>query len=86
MVLNPCTAISCTASFLSFGASVFQAAEIRKERARWIEMEKSNALLQEELARWKHRFSQEAARSDELAADNAQLQSELLAARLEVFS
>ena len=59
-------------------------AAIRSERARWIEMEMANRRLQEELQSLRVRFAQEAARSDELAADNAQLQSELMASRLEV--
>ena len=37
--------------------------------------------MREELEMWKARFHKEAARSDELAADNAQLQSELAALR-----
>ena len=62
---------------------VLQLAELRAERARWAALEESKAALEREVAQWKSRYQQAAARSDELAADVASLQSELLAARLE---
>lgn len=61
-----------------------QVAAIRAERARWAALEESNLLLEKEAAMWKARYQQAAARTDELAADNARLQSEVLAAQLEV--
>ena len=63
-----------------------QLAELRAERARWAALEESKAALEREVAQWKSRYQQAAARSDELAADVASLQSELLAARLEASS
>lgn len=66
------------------GCQNLQAAALRAERARWSALEAANAALQQEVATWKSRYQLEAARSDELAADCARLQSELLAAKLEV--
>ena len=61
-----------------------QLAHLRAERARWHALEESQALLEKEAAMWKSRYTQAAARSDELASDVACVESELLATRLEV--
>ena len=63
--------------------SFMQVGALQAERARWQALEESQAQLEKEAAMWKSRYSQAAARSDELASDVARVQSELLATRLE---
>lgn len=61
-----------------------QVAAIRKEAAKWQELEESKHFLEAQVAQVRSREQQEAARANDFAAQVARLQSQLAAAKLDV--
>ncbi len=57
---------------------------IRKEAAKWQEMEETKHFLEAQVAQVRSRELQEVARANDLAAQVARLQSQLAAAKLDV--
>lgn len=65
-------------------AAAPQVAELRKEAAKWQELEESKLFLETQVAQFRSREQQEATRANDLAAQVARLQSQLAATQLEV--
>lgn len=59
-------------------------AAIRKEAAKWQEMEEGRLFLEAQVAQVRAREQQEATRANDMAAQVARLQSQLAAAKLDV--
>ncbi|EIE22795.1 hypothetical protein COCSUDRAFT_47698 [Coccomyxa subellipsoidea C-169] len=65
-------------------AATKRVAAIRKEAAKWQELEESKHFLEAQVAQVRSREQQEAARANDFAAQVARLQSQLAAAKLDV--
>lgn len=69
---------------LTRSTDLLQVAAVRKEAAKWQELEESKLFLETQVSQFRTREQQEAARANELAAQVARLQSQLAAAKLDV--